>query len=837
MMTHAPTRHATRFVLPLAAIGRDDLAAAGGKGANLGELVRAGFPVPDGAVITTDAYAAVVEHAGLAPAVATAAEDAGAAARAAFAAVEIPDDLRTAILDAYALLGCGPVAVRSSATAEDLPGAAFAGQQDTFLNVVGPDALLDAVRRCWGSLWTERAISYRARRDVDPATVRIAVVVQRMVPAAFAGVLFTANPVSGARDEVVVDASSGLGEAVVSGLVTPDHYVLDADGRVRERRPGQREIVIGGVEGGGVARHTDEAHEELPDAVLAELATLGRRVATHFGRPQDIEWAWADRVVWLVQARPMTALPPPPIHLSRIQRFAGPQIIEMLAIRPYPMDMSGWIGRGIGHMVTRMLAEIPGLHVDFADVLPESDGVVDRYVPPRPRLTRKVLTAPARNLPRIRGFRPADWTRDPRFGRFDRSMRELAALDLRALGWDELVGLPRRAFEALELVTDLRVDYLPRVGFDLLRLRALQVLLRRRDLPGLTLGTHSRTEDANRALLRLAEQVRADGSLRAVFGLEPQALAERIEQDPAFGAFRTSLAAFLAEYGHRETVSPLLMSVPTWGDSPATVLGMVKVLVEDAPPAPAADRAEQAERLLLAHPLVRLTRSGPRVHRLLASARAGIAFREDSHFHGTRALPVVRRAVLEAGRRLAAAGVLREADDVLHLRLEELEDLGDPATLAPADAGRVRATVRARAARRAELAGVPLIAASVLFAGRKTDGNALVTGIPASGGRATGPVRVILETADFGRLRSGDVLVCPYTNPAWTPLFQRAAAVVVDTGGVGSHAAIVAREYGIPAVMASATGTSTLADGQAVTVDGDTGRVTAAAAASGTLDP
>jgi pyruvate,water dikinase len=181
--------------------------------------------------------------------------------------------------------------------------------------------------------------------------------------------------------------------------------------------------------------------------------------------------------------------------------------------------------------------------------------------------------------------------------------------------------------------------------------------------------------------------------------------------------------------------------------------------------------------------------------------------------------------------------VIREADDVLHLRLEELEDLGDPATLAPADAGRVRATVRARAARRAELAGVPLIAPSVLFAGRKTDGNALVTGIPASGGRATGPVRVILETADFGRLRSGDVLVCPYTNPAWTPLFQRAAAVVVDTGGVGSHAAIVAREYGIPAVMASATGTSTLADGQAVTVDGDTGRVTAAATASGTLDP
>ncbi len=189
----------------------------------------------------------------------------------------------------------------------------------------------------------------------------------------------------------------------------------------------------------------------------------------------------------------------------------------MLPIRPYPMDMSGWISRGIGRMVQRMLMEIPGLHIDFADVLPETDGVVDRYVPPQPRLTRKVLGAPARNLPRIRRFRPAEWTRDERFARFDRTVRELAALDVRALGWAELRRLPQRALDAVELITDLRVDYLPRVGVDLLRLRALQALLRRRHLSGLTLGTHTRTEDANRALLGLAERVRADEALRAVF--------------------------------------------------------------------------------------------------------------------------------------------------------------------------------------------------------------------------------------------------------------------------------------------------------------------------------
>jgi pyruvate,water dikinase len=622
----------------------------------------------------------------------------------------------------------------------------------------------------------------------------------------------------------------------VVGLVTPDHYVLDADGHVRERRRGLREVVVRGVEGGGVEHRSGEAAEELPDAVLAELAALGRKIAGHFGAPQDIEWAWADGRVWVVQARPMTALPPPPMRLSRVQRITGPQIIEYLPVRPYPMDVSGWIHRGIGRMVERMLAEIPGLRVDFADVLPESGGVVDRYVPPRPRPTWHVLGAPARNLPRIRRFRPADWTRDPRFTRFEQQARELAAIDVRAVGWDELRRLPQRAFDTGAIITDLRVDYLPRVGIDLLRLRALQVLLRRTDVTGLTLGTHTRTEDANRELLRLAERVRADGPLRTVFGLEPEAIAERVEQDPAFADFRAALAAFRAEYGHRETASPLLMSAPTWGEVPATVLGMVKVLVEDAPAAPAADRAERAERRLLTHPLVRLTRSEQRVRDLLAAARSGIAFREDTHFHGTRVLPVVRRAVLEMGSRLVAAGALRDADDVLHLRLEELEALGDPATLAPADAERVRALVRARSARRAELAGVPLIATATLFPHRDGGGDALVTGAPASGGRATGPVRVIGEATDFGRLHSGDVLVCPYTNPAWTPLFQRAAAVVVDTGGIGSHAAIVAREYGIPAVMGSGTGTSALTDGQVVTVDGDTGRVTAAPPASGTLD-
>ena len=304
------------FVVQLADFGQADLTQAGGKGANLGELVRAGLPVPDGFVVTTDAYSGVISPPDLKISELAAAGQ-GAAIRTAVEAITMPTDIRTAIADAYARLGAGPVAVRSSATAEDLPGAAFAGQQDTYLNVVGEAAVIDAVRRCWASLWTDRAIAYRSRMKIDPDDVTIAVVVQRMINADFAGVMFTADPVSGDRETIMIDASTGLGEAVVSGLVSPDHYPLDDQGQIRSFQPGDLHRT-----------------QRLRDAVLAELTRLGVLVAKHFGRPQDIEWAYADDQIWLLQARPMTALPPPPLKLNAAQRRLGSILLDYLPVRP-----------------------------------------------------------------------------------------------------------------------------------------------------------------------------------------------------------------------------------------------------------------------------------------------------------------------------------------------------------------------------------------------------------------------------------------------------------------------------------------------------------------------
>jgi phosphohistidine swiveling domain-containing protein len=835
IMVDTLARHEERLVAPIGSVRRDDAELVGGKGANLGDLIHGGFPVPDGFIVSTDAYATVVEEAGLAAVIADglAAIDDGATIRAAFENVTMPDGLAAAISKAYADLGGVPVAVRSSATAEDLVGAAFAGQQDTYLNVVGDTAVLDAVRRCWGSLWTERALAYRRHQQIESGNLQIAVVVQQMVEAEFAGVMFTANPVTGDRDEIVVDANAGLGEAVVAGLVTPDHYVVDSRGNVRERTPGLREVVIRSTPGGGVTHSTDAGPGRavsLPDPVLTELAVLGRSVAAHFGRPQDIEWAYADGRIWLVQARPLTALPPPPLKLSRIQRKAGLQLMDYMAVRPYPLDMSGWVRPGIGRMVERMLAEISGLRVDIDDVLPEHDGVVERFVPPAPRLTRATPYALARLPGRARRYNPASWTEDPRFMRFEEGMAELAALDPRRLGWIKLLQACRRTLAIADLITHLRVDYLPRTGFDMLRLLALLRLLgASRQLGLLTAGARTRTGDANRALEELAIQVRADPPVRAAFSeLEPPTLLTRLDSDAMLAGFRPKLRQFLDEYGHRETVSPLVMTAPTWGDDPTPVLGMIKVLVEDQPKATATKPSAEAERRLLDHRLLRSPRRRAVVVRAIQAARMGAAFREDTHFHATRALPILRHMLMEAGRRLSEAGVLPEAEDVFHLHLEELEALPGPDDLAATDADRIRTTARDRAARRAELAGVPMLATASLVDPATVAKDALVTGVPASGGRASGPVRVIREPAEFGALRSGDVLVCPYTNPTWTSLFQRAAAVVVDSGGVGSHAAIVAREYGIPAVMGTGSGTRVLADGQQITVDGDTGRVSAA---------
>ncbi|SIO85498.1 PEP/pyruvate-binding domain-containing protein [Nocardiopsis sp. JB363] len=856
----------TRSVAPLDVFGAADLETVGGKAANLGELIRAGLPVPRGFVVTTRAYTTVTEGAGASMSLIGPGEEgdgpAPADLRSALARAEIPEHLREAISVAYRGLGEDvPVAVRSSATAEDLPGSAFAGQQDTYLNVVGTEAVLESVRRCWASLWTDRAVAYRRERAIDQDRMRIAVVVQEMVDSEVAGVMFTADPVSGNRDRIVVDAGAGLGEAVVSGLVTPDHYLLDRVGELLEWTPGRGERVIRSVAGGGVHHEeigtATEATDPVSDQALLTreqlriLAAHARTITEHFGSPQDIEWALSDGRFRIVQARPMTALPPPSVPLNRRQRLQAAILTEYLPVRPYPMDVSTFLGRGPAEMM-REIAEYYGMEGTFQDYLREEDGVVVQLVPPNPHPSPRALSTPVRLARKAREFRPVDWAEDPRQKAFLSEADALDALDLSALPWVQLVEVPERALRLMAPCRDLRIDYLPGAGLALLRAALATGFLGRRNLlADLLGGARTRTEDSNRALRALADRVHAAPELRRLFTeREPAGILVALTEETGAGSegpgisaseiseFRTELDSFLREYGRRETTSPLLVSPPTLAESPEVVLGLVRSLIDraeepgtmaadTAEPEDSASRSARALDRLLEHPLLRGHRARARVGRWLRTAQEGVAFREDTHFYFTAMLPALRRSLLEIGERLRRAGVVEEAFDVFHLRLAEVLEVEDVEALPSHQAERLRALVRARAAKRAEMSGVPMIDPARVFPHQKPV-DALVIGSPAGAGTVTGPVRVIRGAADFDRLRDGDVLVCPYTNPTWTPLFRRAAAVVVDSGAVGSHAAIVAREYGIPAVMGTGTGTSVLTDGRSVTVDGARGLVTAA---------
>lgn len=461
-----------------------------------------------------------------------------------------------------------------------------------------------------------------------------------------------------------------------------------------------------------------------------------------------------------------------------------------------------------------------GMALQVDGLFEEEDGVVVRYTGRLPfRPTPAVFLAPSRLVRLARRYDPAAWRLDPLLGEFLARVRGLNWRDLQELAWPDLLGMVHDTLNAPSLVGELRRRYLvPRI-LDVGRLRLLVGLLGAGDRFGTLLftGVETKTLEANRALEALAQLIRAQPRLAALFaGQGPEELWGALEAEPGGAALLSELRAFLDDYGHREVGGTVEVSKPTWREAPAVVLALLKGLVEeDDRPRPTLPGWEAVRDELLARPVMtRLPRLTAAFERLLARARYFPAIREDTRFYGTMILPSLRGALLEAGRRLQQAGALAAAEDVFHLKRHELEAVTAwPPT--PAVSAELRETVARRRTKRAALASTPLVDPRFLRQelGR---GDVLLRGSPGSPGVVEGRVRLVMDGTEFGRLQEGEVLVAPFTNPALTPLFERAAAVVVDSGGPASHAAIVAREYGIPAVMASADGTRVLEDGMRV---------------------
>ena len=677
------------LVAPLTYFERGSLALAGGKGANLGELIKAGFDVPPGFVITTTAYDLLLQTNGMQatiqemlaslqienPASVTGVSQ---RIRNTIQHASISDPVVDEVLKAYRQQDGGPVAVRSSATAEDLPEAAFAGQQETFLNVIGEQALLDSIRACWASLWSERAILYRAHQNVDQVFVKLAVVVQKMVPADVAGVMFTANPVSGARDELVIDASLGLGEAVVGGLVTPDHFIVNKRrSRIKEHRAGRTEVIIHPKAGGGTEQvvPTDKnTGAALSSYAVQNLSKLGKQIERHYGTPQDIEWAWIKNGTkagkfLILQARPMTALPNP-LKVTGPMRMVIPMLAEMWITRPYPLDITtftGTVERAIGNLLVVMIGKSAP---DPDKALVEEDGVVVRFEPPVVHPSPGMLISPWLALWRTRQYDPSQWQADPIIGEVVAEARKLEIRDLQSLTWKQNIETLHDALALISRVMQLRERYVPKALVGLGRLWLMLALTGHKNrFSQLISGVETKTTETNRALEALARQIRSDTRLRELFaGIESNELTIALQQLETGQDFLQKFSQFLAQYGHRETA--LTISQPAWKDEPKIVLGILKVLASSE--LHEMDRYKEWKHMrdeLLASSVLGWRPLRNLFLKSLMDARSLFQMREDTHFYATLAQPLVRRVTLELGSRLEQVGAINLATDIFHLSL------------------------------------------------------------------------------------------------------------------------------------------------------------------------
>lgn len=820
-------------VLVLSEVGRGDVALAGGKGANLGELIRAGLPVPPGFVVTTDAYRARVDD-------------------------DVPDEARAAILDAYAALGRPPVAVRSSATAEDLAGASFAGQQDTYLNVRGDATLLDAVRRCWGSLQNERAVAYRAARGIDGVTVAMAVVVQEMVEADASGVLFTANPANGRRQETVLSAAWGLGEAVVGGLVDPDQIVVRTpDGPVLSRMTADKAVMTAYATVGTAEREVDPGRRGVPvldDVAAVALTRLGAEVAALFGAPQDLEWARRGEAFFLVQARPITALPAPeadpPTDWSVPDRHAlyvRASIVEQLPDPLTPL-FADLVRTSVSRSLQALFRELLG-----ADVVRAED--VDLPTVNGYAYYRYSLSGMARlMLHSGRAFRlllspergtEARWRTDAH-PRYVEVVRTVVAQPLVGQGDPDLVDRVRRLLDAgTEHYTAVQTIIPLAVSSEALLTWFYDHLVRGRDDPAagtFLMGFDSLPIRAEKSLWDLARWAGRRPGLVETLTTTPTAglvsvLADgEVPGDDDLREWRRRFRAHLAAYGHLVYNLDPVNPVPADEPGPLVDALLFSLGGEGADPyARQRGLAERREHLtttvLAAVDPVR----GWAFRRLLAWAQRMAPLREDALGDVGLAWPELRRTLHELGRRL-----LDDPDDVFWLREAELQALASGQSVD----GLVEATERRREVWRGRRRVAPpqilparrwvqRMFTGMMPAVMTEQGGDLLTGVGASAGRVTAPARVLAGASDFASFRPGEVLVAAITTPAWTLLFPRAAAVVTDIGGPLSHSSIVAREYGIPAVLGTGSATRRIRTGDLVTVDGDAGTVDLPHAAPG----
>ncbi|MFF7892659.1 rifamycin-inactivating phosphotransferase [Streptomyces sp. NPDC007907] len=859
-----------RYVLDLHEVDETQLALVGGKGAHLGALARIdGTSVPGGFCVTTEAFRRIMKES---PSVEDlldelsrsdpddreAARTLAERIRGIIEAIAVPDDLVAAITGALSRLGeQAACAVRSSATAEDLPTASFAGQQDTYLNVVGPAAILRDVSRCWASLFTERAVTYRQRNDIDHRTVDMAVVVQKMVLPHAAGILFTADPVTGNRKVATVDAGFGLGEALVSGLVNPDVYKV-RHGEVVEKTIAAKQRAVHALPDGGTLHVAVDARQQrqpaLTDEQVLQLVRLGRRIEEHFGRPQDIEWCLGDDGFHIVQSRPITTLFPIPEtddEDNHVYVSVGHQ--QMMTDPMKPLGLSVWKLTAMAPMTdaggrlfvdaTRALSS-PASRTGLLDLVGRGDPLTrdaletvlarDGFVPSLPD--------PAPGGPRAGGAPTAIET-DPAIvaGLIERSRTSLAALrrDIATKTGPDLLDFLLEAFEEhKKVLSDPLSIQAIMAGMEAtwwLNDKLQEWLGEKNAADTLTLSAPDNVTSAmGLELLDVADVIRPHPEVVAFLqsAAADDGFLDELPKLAGGTEARDAIETYLDRYGMR-CAGEIDITRPRWRERPGTLVPAILDNVRNFEPGAAARRFEQGRQEAREKEQDVLSRlralpdgesKADETKRMIDRVRTFIGYREYPKYGIISRYFVYKQALLEEAGRLARAGVLAEKEDIFYLTFQELQDVVRSHHV---DDGLIRR--RREAFRTYRALTPPRVLTSegetVNGAYRREDvPNGALLGLAVSGGTIEGRARVILDMA-HADLEAGDILVTAYTDPSWSPLFVGIAGLVTEVGGLMTHGAVVAREYGLPAVVGVDRATRLIRDGQRIRVHGSDGYV------------
>ncbi|WP_427340816.1 phosphoenolpyruvate synthase [Caloranaerobacter sp. DY30410] len=883
-----------KYVLYFKDIDKTYLPFVGGKGANLGEMTKAGIPVPQGFCVTTLAYRKFIEISQemgelfnqldrVNPNSLEEIRVLGKRIREHLQSISMPDDIQSAILQAWERTGKGKsYAVRSSATAEDLPTASFAGQQETYLNVRGQEQLLHAIQKCWASLFTDRAISYRAKNGFDHRSVFLSVVVQEMVFPEVSGIMFTADPISGNRKIISINASFGLGEALVSGLVSPDLYQIRS-GEIIKKQISRKKIAIYPVPAGGtITKNIPIEKQEvqaLPDQKILELAKIGQKIEEHYRSEQDIEWCLVDGKFYIVQSRPITSLyPVPDITDDKLHVFFSFGHQQMMTDAMKPLAISFWrtmmpfgkkgsvcseshafleAGGRLFIDITELLCLKPvqkilprvlsGIDELIASAISEVIERGDFQCKSNKQVKRKVVQTVfpiAKNI--IKNLFFGDPSQGVKYVNdfMLRSIKECESFVNGASGAERIKRIQESLGNLLLYSNYPLSNVLP---YPLSGVVAWKLIER---LSQKWLGDQQSVHLLNKLKKSLLGNVTTElglmiGDLADAARPYPQVIdyLQRAKDETFYeglgrirggDVFERKLVQFMDKYGMR-CPGEIDVTNPRWREAPTLLVSSIISHIRSVAPGEHREKfrqgereAEQAAKEILSR--IGKTRGGyfkkKLMSRLITVYRNEMGMREHPKYIIVQHFDIYKQAILDEGRALVDKGILEHEQDVFYLSLEELLALEENRF-----SGNIRELVQSRRKKYKQYQKLtpPRVMTSEgeVITGRRRDIEApegALIGTPVSAGVVEGVARVVLRPEE-AKLNPGEILVAPFTDPGWTPLFNSAKGLVMEVGGMMTHGAVVAREYGIPAVVGIDKATEIIKDGDYIRVNGTQGYI------------